>query len=119
MARHWEFLFNRRRWTLDNYLSDCVTVEDAKAKFQNEGMIPPTDQILVDHGMQTSDPNMKPTKELHLRGVFSYPKDTTPSTSDSKTKESSKKQKVKPKPSKKETNDEESGKYDDIIVLDT
>ena len=46
MAMGWEFVFKRRGWTLENFLKDCPSVEDAYEKFNKGGMSPPSSEVL-------------------------------------------------------------------------
>ena len=101
MTRSWKFVFNRRRWQLEDFVKGCETVVNAQEKFKSLGMIPPTEQELVALGLEPP-------------GAFSYPKDDKPASK--KLPSPAKKQK---KASPKKVKDEESKEYDDILIVDT
>jgi hypothetical protein len=99
----WEFIFKRRKWSLERYLSNCLTIEDAQNKFKAAGMVPPSEEILMKYIILTTED-------------FKNNKMTTSSgTSD---KKSSFREVMKTKKSVQATDEKES-KYDDIVVIDT
>ena len=100
MTRSWKFVFKRRGWQLESFVKGCETVDAAQEKFKRLGMIPPTEQELVDLGLEPP-------------GAFSYPKDDKPPSK--KAPAPVKKQK---KASPKKVKDEESKEYDDILIVD-
>ena len=110
MARGWKFLFERRRWTLENYLSDCVTIDQAKQKFAKGGMIPPTDQELIDFGLSLNAPKQPETTNK--------PNTVNRKRDKAKVTQTISKKTVK-KSAQKEVDDEAPEKYDDIIILDS
>ena len=73
--RDWQYVFKRRKWLLENYLSDCVTVQDAQAKFERGGMSCPTLEILLSHGLKNTSgeteatPASEPAKDSRKSAV--------------------------------------------------
>ena len=72
----------------------------AQEKFKRLGMVPPSEQELVDLGLEPP-------------GAFSYPKDDKPASKE--TPSPAKKQK---KASPKKVKNEKSKEYDDILIVD-
>jgi hypothetical protein len=99
----WKFVFKRRKWTLENYLSSCKTLDDAMLKFKKDGMLPPSKEDLSNYINFSSEK----TQEV--------------STTSLPPKKSFNKNKVQNKKNlqvKKDNSNEKSAEYDDIIVLE-
>ena len=103
----WEFLFKRRKWSLKNYLSDCTTVKDAVNKFQSSGIRPPSEEILIEHGMKSESASPGASS-----ASLPKPKPAQPLLS-------KKAKKVKDGVTKEKAHNEKSEKYDDILILET
>lgn len=95
---NWEYIFSRRRWRLENYLSDCVTVQDALNKFEQAGMTAPDLEALLSCGLKNGSTNLQAEESP-----------TVPASTSSKTKTST-------KPRKQDEAEEE---YDELVVLPT
>ena len=102
----WEFLFKRRKWSLENYLSDCLTVKDALNKFQSSGIQPPSEEILIEHGMKSESPSVRTSSTSLLKPKPVHP----PSPKKAK--------KMKAGDTKETIHNEKSEKYDDILILE-
>jgi hypothetical protein len=101
----WKFVFKRRKWILENYLSSCNTIEEAIVKFKKDGMISPSEEVLASYMTTSSEQKQAPP----VAATTSPPK---------KSFDKSKVQNKKRPQVKKENSNEKSGKYDDIIVLE-
>tara|TARA_B100000131_G_scaffold102069_1_gene99061 strand:+ start:10339 stop:10740 length:402 start_codon:yes stop_codon:yes gene_type:complete len=55
----WKFVFRRRKWKLENYISDCLTVGDALDKFEKGGMSAPDTEDLVALGLKDTHEKSK------------------------------------------------------------
>ena len=65
MALSWKFIFARRGIKLEQYVSDCRTVEEALIKFERDDIDPPTeDEIAAVLPVSTvsTEPSKKPVK---------------------------------------------------------
>ena len=94
----WKYMFSRRRWRLENYLSDCVTLEDALNKFDRAGLTTPDEETLLSYGLKTEDATTQ----------------KAPSTS----KSAAPKPKAKSS-AKKKTEPKAKEEYDELVVLQT
>lgn len=99
----WEYIFSRRRWRLENYLSDCVTVQDALNKFDRAEMTAPDLEMLLSYGLKKTDTNLQ-TEESP----------TVSASTSSKPKAS-----PKSKSTGKAKKDEVKEEYDELVVLPT
>lgn len=101
----WEFVFRRRKWKLQNYLSDCVTVQDALDKFENGGMTSPSIDQLTTHGLkETGEVSVEKKADTPLKSTDAG---QTPKRADKKPDK------------RRELNDEQKQDYDDIVIIET
>ena len=96
----WKFVFKRRKWKLENYLSDCGTVGDAQNKFTRAGMSSPPLETLLSHGLKLPEGNKE-----SVTPPASLPSPTVEETSD--------------EGHSKGSSDEQDREYDDIVIIDT
>jgi len=104
---NWEFVFRRRRWSLENYLLGCTSIDDAKEKFHEANLIPPSDEVLISHGLLVTGKDFQQKVETK--------KEITPHE---KSKSRRKHNRKVRKPVENNT-EEKEGIYDDLVIIDT
>ena len=105
MSLSWMTVFKRRRQTLENYLIDCNTIEDAVAKFHADGLSAPSINMLQRF---IHSKNINDNKKTILSNEET---DVTPIQEQSAG--------VKTIESQQSSNDQQQNKYDDIIIINT
>jgi hypothetical protein len=104
---NWEFVFKRRKISLEKYLLGCTTIDAAKEKFHLANLIPPSDEVLISHGLLCTGKDFQ--KETEIEKV------DTPREK-SQLRRSHRREISEPVNNNTE---EQEGIYDDLVIIDT